>query len=120
MPVEPLDELADEAAMIKIDVEGFEMEVIQGADSLFKKSSLQAVLIELNGLGLRYGFHDEDIHALLLNFGFTPVSYDPFMRKLTSMGYYKDAGNTLYVRRTGELDRRLRVAQSVVWGKTKF
>lgn len=96
------------------------MEVLRGADRLLKKNTPQAVLVELNGLGMRYGFCDNDVHALLLDFGFTPVSYDPFMRKLTPMDCYNEAGNTLYVRRATELDQRFQTAHPVDWGKTQF
>lgn len=118
--VEPLDDLADEATMIKIDVEGFEAEVIRGANALFQKHTLQAVLTELNGLGSRYGFNDDDVHAWLLEFGFKPVSYEPFSRHLTPLDHHNMAGNTLYVRSSGELEQRLREARIVVWGSTRF
>jgi hypothetical protein len=72
--------------MMKIDVEGFEANVIQGAPALLVQPLLQAVLIELNGLGARYGFSDADIHARLLDFGFHPVRYEPFDRRLVALG----------------------------------
>lgn len=118
--VKPLDELADEATMIKIDVEGFEAEVIRGAAALLRKDALQAVLIELNGLGARYGFRDGDIHAWLVDSGFSPVSYAPFPRRLTPLDHHRRCGNTLYVRWSAELERRLRNARPVVWGKARF
>ena len=53
--VDALDTIAEGWAptIIKIDVEGFESNVICGAASLLAQQSLQAVLIELNGLGAR-------------------------------------------------------------------
>lgn len=101
-------------------MEGFEAEAIRGATGLVRKDALQAVLIELNGLGARYGLSDDDVHARLLNFGFSPASYDPFSRRLTLLNHHHDAGNTLYVRSSAELEQRLRQARPVVWGKTQF
>lgn len=49
--VAPLDEIVQEATMLKVDVEGYEAEVLKGAGELLSKESLRAVLVELNGLG---------------------------------------------------------------------
>ena len=96
--------------MMKIDVEGFEANVIQGAQDLLEKPSLEALLIELNGLGIRYGFNDADIHARLLNLSFRPMAYDPISRQLTPLDSHKTSGNTLYIRRTDAVLEKLRTA----------
>jgi FkbM family methyltransferase len=115
VPVDSLDNIAAgwTPAMMKIDVEGFEANVIQGAPELLAQPSLQAVLIELNGLGARYGFSDADIHARLLDFGFRPMRYEPFARRLVALDGRQDAGNTLYVRLSAALEQRLREAPAV-------
>lgn len=96
--------------LIKIDVEGFEANVIRGAARLLSQLSLHAVLIELNGLGMRYSFRDSDLHTELLGFGFRPMHYDPFTRRLAPLEGHRDVGNTLYVRPSVALDQRLREA----------
>lgn len=115
VPVDSLDNIAAgwTPAMIKIDVEGFEANVIQGAPKILSQPSLQAVLIELNGLGARYGFSDADIHARLLGFGFHPMRYEPFARRLVALEGHNTSGNTLYVRPPAALEQRLREAQAV-------
>jgi FkbM family methyltransferase len=117
--VDALDTIAAGWAptMIKIDVEGFEANVIRGAAGLLAQTSLQAVLIELNGLGARYGFSDTDIHAQLLKHGFSPAHYDPVARQLHALEDHRTTGNTLYVRPSIDLDQRLRQAQPFVWGE---
>lgn len=84
VPVDTLDNtLAGETpALIKIDVEGFETEVLNGAASILASPGLKAIIIELNGAGNRYGFDDKDIHRLLLNHGFKTMQYTPFAREL--------------------------------------
>lgn len=113
--VDALDALAASWApvMMKIDVEGFEANVIAGATHMLNEPSLQAVLIELNGLGARYGFNDDDIHKALMAAGFSPASYEPFARRLTLKEGHRTSGNTLYVRNFPVLEQRLREATPV-------
>lgn len=115
VPVESLDAVASGFApvMVKIDVEGFEANVIEGARDLLGQHSLLAVLIELNGLGAKYGFSDDKIHNVLSDFGFEPMSYDPFNRKLASMKTHCDAGNTLYIRTLSSVRQRVEEASMV-------
>ena len=103
--------------MVKIDVEGFEANVIRGAAGLLAQDSLQAVLIELNGLGVRYGFSDADIHAQLLKHGFRPAHYDPVARQLHALEDHRTTGNTLYVRASADLQQRLQTAEPFRWRK---
>ena len=108
-PVSTLDDIVGETSprIIKIDVEGFETEVIAGGRRALKSDALWAVVIEMNGLGTRYGFNDEALHNELAAYGFTPVGYDPSRRRLESLDGPNDAGNTIYVRQQRGLTRRL-------------
>jgi FkbM family methyltransferase len=116
--VRPLDEIVnDEPVLIKIDVEGFESEVIRGGEEVLRRGSLRAVIIELNGLGARYAYSDDDIHSRLLSFGFQAARYEPFSRRLTPREGHNTSGNTLYVRSAHEVERRLREARPIRWGK---
>jgi FkbM family methyltransferase len=98
VPVVKLDKYSREAPLlIKIDVEGFESEVIAGAFSLLRQKSLKAIIIELNGSGSRYMFDDAVVHAGLIELGFQPYRYDPFARNLTKLDSPGDF-NTIYLR----------------------
>lgn len=109
--VNPLDSFFPifQPCIIKIDVEGFETEVLKGAENILDSKELKAVIIELNGSGLRYGFHDKEIHEKLLGFGFAPYSYDPFKRSLTLLDIF-GAHNTLYLRDVNFVENRLKNA----------
>lgn len=111
VPVETLDNLAgaDVPILMKIDVEGFEAEVLAGARRLLADPRLMAVIIELNGSGARYGFSDADIHARLLGFGLGPFRYDPLTRKLDPVPTF-GAHNTIYVRDLPFVAERLKSA----------
>ncbi|MDX2480287.1 MAG: FkbM family methyltransferase [Desulfuromusa sp.] len=114
--VECLDEILSdfEPMIIKIDVEGFETNVITGAHKVLSRNSLFAVILELNGSGDRYGFDENDIHRRMLNYGFGTFRYLPFERKLVALdGTNAHSGNTLYIRLNaqGNVATRLRDAR---------
>ena len=79
VPVVTLDEalLGKTPKLIKIDVEGFETEVLAGAAATFASPSLHAVIMELNGSGTRYGFDEDKLHHHMQAIGFHPCRYDP-------------------------------------------
>lgn len=110
VPIYTLDEAVTQTpALLKIDVEGFETAVLQGATHHLQQQSLKAIIIELNGAGGRYGYSDGAIHQQLLNLGFFPYSYDPFKRKLLELTSY-GTHNTIYVRDAEEVSCIIRNA----------
>jgi FkbM family methyltransferase len=98
-------------ALIKIDVEGFEAEVLKGMSETLKQNSLKAIIIELNGSGERYGFKDFDIHTLLATNGFMPFQYNPFQRNLTLLNTFGNH-NTIYCRDVDFIKNRLKNAKA--------
>ncbi|MGN6416781.1 MAG: FkbM family methyltransferase [Pseudobacter sp.] len=116
VPVEILDEVlqGEIPALIKIDVEGFETEVINGAQHILANEKLKAIVIELNGSGSRYGYSEEKIHERLLNLGFVPYQYDPFRRVLNDVSHNgPEENNTIYVRDRNYVEQRLKSADKV-------
>lgn len=107
--VETLDDILGNVSpsLIKIDVEGFEMEVLKGALTTLNKEGLKAIIIELNGSGLNYGFKDEDIVELLISYGFRAYTYDPFERKLSAAELH-DYDNLIYIRDINFVMNRLK------------
>lgn len=92
--------------LIKIDVEGFEFEVLKGANSIFKSNSLYGVIIELNGSGKKYGITDLEVHQFLLQLGFFPVSYNPFKRQISILPTF-GSKNTIYIKNQKFVEERL-------------
>ena len=108
----------DNPALIKIDVEGFETEVLKGMNNTLKQESLKAIIIELNGNSIRYGFNEQDIHLLLMSSGFKPYHYDPFKRDLVPMTSYGNH-NTIYCRDIEYINTRLKTAKAFnIMGET--
>lgn len=101
-------------SLIKIDVEGFETPVLEGADETLKKESLHSVIMELNGSGSRYGYNESKILEKMQNHGFMTYSYDPLRRKLINLeGKNMTSGNTLFIRDKNFIEERLRNAPKV-------
>jgi FkbM family methyltransferase len=112
VPVEPLDAVLSGSLLtiMKIDVEGFETEVLNGAGHTMAGSSLLAVIMELNGSGLRYGYDEEKIHRRMRDWGFKPARYEPVERTIVIRDSRSTVGNTLYVRNLEALRDRVRTA----------
>ena len=106
------NELAkDNQYFFKIDVEGFEYNVIEGASAVLSNNNVSAIIIELNGSGEEFGHSNEDIHKKLLSFGFFAVAYEPQTRNLTELkSYNQNGGNTIYVKDVALISKRCKSA----------
>jgi hypothetical protein len=106
-------------SLIKIDVEGFEQEVINGANALLRNEELKAIIVELNGSGERYGYDEGKIHEQLLGNNFQPYMYDPFTRKLSLLKTFGNH-NTVYIRDLNFVEQRLKTAAPIEVFNEKF
>jgi FkbM family methyltransferase len=103
-----LDSFADEAPLfVKVDVEGHEREVVEGAEKLFSSSMTRAVTLETPIEYRNAAFVDA-----MRNFGFDAYDYDPSSRELTRTGV-ADRHNTLFVKDVEFVADRLRSAAAV-------
>ena len=100
IPATTLDQVCRDRTpgLLKIDVEGFETEVIAGAENLLGRRELAAIIMELNGSGERYGYDEAKLHEVVVGFGFRVCQYDPFTRGLRHRTGSSTEGNLLYVR----------------------
>jgi FkbM family methyltransferase len=112
--VDTLDNIIaeEQPTLLKIDVEGFETEVLNGAEATLNKSSLKAIIIELNGEGNRYGYDENAIHQKLLVKGFVPHRYNPFDRSLVEITSSK-TDNAIYIRDVAFVRNRLTNARKI-------
>lgn len=95
-------------ALIKIDVEGYETPVLEGAKNILENARLKSVIMELNGSGGRYGHDEAGILRTMSGFGFKTYSYDPLRRKLMDLGGRSlHEGNTLFLRSEDEIMARI-------------
>jgi FkbM family methyltransferase len=98
--------------LMKIDVEGFETDVLKGMPNLLSNLELKAIIIELNGSGGRYGFDEFEIHTTLLNLGFKPSEYNPFERTIKMIDGF-GSFNTIYIRDVLFTTERIQTADKV-------
>lgn len=119
VPVSTLDEemrrLEYRPTVMKIDVEGFELPVLEGGAVLLSSPELAVVLIELNDSGARYNWSDLEVSNCLYGHGFIPCEYvqvDNAVRAIA--GFKSSRQNTLFVKdlamvnaRVGDFKRHL-------------
>jgi FkbM family methyltransferase len=116
-PMTSLDlALRDESpALIKIDVEGYETSVLNGAKEILRKQTLHSVIAELNGSGRRYNFDEQPIIKMMMDLGFQSYAYDPLKRTLTKLnGKNLKSGNTLFVRDLGRVMENIKSSPAVL------
>lgn len=95
--------------LLKIDVEGFETEVLNGAERILKDPNLKAIIIELIGSGERYGYDENKIHEQLLRLRFKPYRYEPIKREIIPLSTFGNS-NTIYLRDLHFVEQRVRTA----------
>lgn len=83
---------------LKIDVEGYESNVLKGASKLLGSGQIVAAIIEINGSGASYGFSDEQVYNMMQDFGFSAFDYNPHQKRLEKLnGFNKGELNTIFI-----------------------
>lgn len=111
VPLQTLDAVVGERhpCIIKLDVEGFECEVLEGASRMLADQALTALLVEI--------LDDREMpatgrssHNILRDAGFSPFRYDPWQRALTPHTR-PGSGNVLFLRDAARFETCLRDAR---------
>jgi FkbM family methyltransferase len=117
VPVDSLDNLfrGKNINLLKIDVEGFEANVINGATLTLERPELKIIIMETNGLSDQYEFGQNYIHNKLLVLGFVPYNYLPAERKLTKITS-TNPENTIYIRDLSFVENRIKTSRKIRLG----
>lgn len=85
--------------LLKIDTEGFENEIIKGAEKVLSHKDLKAIIIEL--------WKREKIHNKLISKNFCLYSYNPFIRELIESQYFTK-NTVIYIRDLDFVKKRVK------------
>ncbi|MFO0760788.1 MAG: FkbM family methyltransferase [Byssovorax sp.] len=97
--------------LVKIDVEGLEVELLKGAPATLASPALLAVILELGSSTTPEGRADKLCYDRMEAIGFLPYWYDPFARKLTPTHRGgSPSGNAIFIRDLAAVEARLRAA----------
>lgn len=121
--VEILDDICKDVKVeiIKIDVEGYEYFVLNGAKNTLNSDDLKVIIIELNDSGKSFGINDLQIINLLNESGFKQYKYDIFNRKLSPIDYKNESQfNTIFIKDIDFVMQRISVAEKVNFSKFSF
>jgi FkbM family methyltransferase len=96
-------------SIMKIDVEGYEAEVLAGAVETATYPELVAIITENNDDSVKYGDGIQSVSSFMSLHGFTAVTYDPWRRQFTPQ--HKRSDNTLFLRNIEKVQRRVTEAE---------
>jgi hypothetical protein len=65
-------------------------------------------VMEINGLGARYGISDDAVEKRMRAFGFVQIQYNPVERLVVeTRGAARDSGNCIFVRDVNAVTKRV-------------
>lgn len=97
--------------ILKIDVEGFETKVLQGASQMLESEKLNVIIMEV--------FGKEKLINLLKEKGFSLCKYNPKERNLTLMQNDEAGNNGIFIRNVEKARDRIRKGDSIkIYGVT--
>lgn len=100
--VKTLDDVLEfkNPSFLKIDVEGYELFVLKGADKVLSNPSLQYLIVEFNFSVSKFGNTNQEIFEKLLDYNFVPVEYCVESKKIQILSTYnKNRFNTIFIRK---------------------
>lgn len=99
-----------EPVVIKIDVEGYEQEVLAGGRNILAKPSVRALIVER--VGNASGPDEAALHAHIRSLDFVPCAYSPLTRSLTRVPDDTAGCNIIYIRDLASANKRLSEARA--------
>lgn len=115
VPVTTLDEILGErysssCKVIKLDVEGFELNVLKGATSTLTSENMLAIIVEINGSSSRYSGTDDEIVNFLQSMGYSSFKYDAIGRKVNGVAADQviTSENLIFTRNLHRLEELIR------------
>jgi len=118
-----LDEIVNDVNIIKIDVEGYEYNMLVGSEKILKNPNLNAIIIEMASYN-RYNSTDHSVHLLISDYGFKPITYDPKKRAFNFKSKYTKDGigwwNVIYIRDKDCILDRIKHSESIIVNGSEY
>ncbi len=99
--------------LLKIDVEGYEYDVLRGGKKILQSEKLIGIIIETNSMVEKYGYKNIEIANLINSFGLFPIEYDPIKKEIKEIERLKFNKNTIFI-------RNLKKIKSLIKDSKKF
>ena len=113
VPITTLDKFVESNTFptgMKIDVEGYEEEVLAGAQQVLKDSRLQFIIMETGDQNKKYNSNREFIVSNLRVAGFSGYIYKPKVKELVKIGSSdKIPENIIFLREPALIESRIKV-----------
>ena len=106
--------------MIKMDTEGYENFVIDGATKTLENDETNCLVIELYTGKSIYNTSAQDIHKKIVSFGFKPFRYNAHKKELTALEnkLNTEDQNTIYLKNPDDIRARIATAKKyTLFGK---
>ncbi len=97
------------ASVLKIDVEGYEKQVLLGSKEILKNPHLNVIIVELNESNLEYDYNEDETISILKENGFSPYKYiypDNELVPLEKKNF--DSYNTIFIRNINFVKNRIK------------
>jgi FkbM family methyltransferase len=91
--------------LLKIDTEGFEAAVLEGADHILQDANVKAIIVEMN--------NREKINEIMVAHGFQSYSYNVFEKALT-VENHNAHNNLIYIRDKEFVEQRISNSKSIL------
>jgi hypothetical protein len=112
IPVLTLDEVLrneKNVSILKIDVEGYEKQILEGGCETLNNDNLKVIIIELNGYNEYYGYKEKEVFDILRRFQFIPYDFNPKIGKLIKLKKKNYLSwNTIFIRDLRYVENRLK------------
>jgi len=109
-------EFKTKPTFMKIDTEGCEYQVIQGARKTLESDQMIGLLVEINGNNDRFNGTNHEILSLLSEMNYQPYEFDYSNKVLKKIHHINSKGNTLFIKNYEDASKKIKAFQgTTLW-----
>lgn len=122
LDIDTLDNILNDKSpkAIKIDVEGFEVNILKGASKVLQNPDLKILFIETNGNSAKYKLDENEIFSILNQYGFEPYVYHPLSREFSIIEKDSKSDNTIFIRDISFIEDRVKHSKKITYNDIKY